>query len=724
MDAQPGALPLLQYALTELFANRRNGMMARHAYAEIGGVLGAMTRRAEDLFHALSPDQQAFSHQLFLRLVTLGEGVEDTRRRVGLSELQHLARGLGGTVEILSPVLDAFGNARLLTFDHDPATREPTVEVAHEALLRKWDRLRAWLDASRNDLRLQRLLAAAATDWENADHDESFLLHGARLSQYETWQQDTKLVLMPQERTFLEASLAAQTQKEQEEVTRYQRELEAAQQLATSEQQRAQVQAQAATRLRQRAYWLATAFLISAILGIFAWFARQQAVTNEALAERSSVVSQSLALASGAQAAKANNNNDLALSLAYAANQIADPPVFSQQVLYDVALQPGTVRQIEGGGGWRWAMDVYLKSHLVASGADDQIVIVWDYTTGKEIQRLVGQHTDSIGSVVFTPDGQYLLSGAYDDWMVLWDVQTGVPVRRMFNPTGDVNGLAISPDGRTALAGTELGVATYWDLQTGEQLGTWMHNPDVQVLPVTFRADGKLAATGAEDGSVILWDVLTQQPIRTLQVFEDVIFGLDFSPDGKRLAVSGKSDTIRLYEVETGQLVGTLSGLPDWVFDMDFSPDGTQLLVGMRDGAVMLWHVADQQLLLTMYGKEGRTLSVAFLDADTAISSTSTGDLRLWSLADDRLQQTLAVGDFLVSMAQSTDVQMVAFGLQGIIKLHDLSGKLLRQIEAGEGEVTALAFSPDGTMLLSATQGGPAHPFLISLRLWDVQTGV
>ena len=143
---QPGYLPLLQYALTELFEHRDGRMLTNEAYQSIGGVLGALGRRAEEVYDGLDKVGKEAARQLFLRLVTLGEGVEDTRRRVLRTELEGLIRdrdegeGDRGQYSVISNVIDVFGNARLLTFDRDPLTREPTVEVAHEALLREWRR--------------------------------------------------------------------------------------------------------------------------------------------------------------------------------------------------------------------------------------------------------------------------------------------------------------------------------------------------------------------------------------------------------------------------------------------------------------------------------------------------------------------------------------------------------------------------------------------------------
>ena len=131
-----------------------------------------------------------------------------------------------------------------------PVTRGPTIEVAHEALLREWKRLREWLAESRTDVRLQRLLAVAGHEWLEANRDEGFLLRGARLNQFEGWVVQTKVVLTRDERAYLEASLAARRARQAEEEARQLRELETAQQLAETEKQRAEEQSRSNFRLR------------------------------------------------------------------------------------------------------------------------------------------------------------------------------------------------------------------------------------------------------------------------------------------------------------------------------------------------------------------------------------------------------------------------------------------------------------------------------------------
>ncbi len=742
---QVGALPLMQYALTELFAARLAGVIRQRSYAEIGGVTGALERRAEEIYEGLSAEEQEATRQFFLRLVTLGEGVEDTRRRARMSELSQLAlessgqrenQGLHESAQLENVPISAghnpqsavelYAEARLLIFDRDPLTREPTVEVAHEALLREWGRLRAWLEESRDDVRLERLLAGSSIEWEEADRDEGYLLRGARLSQYEVWRQGTSVALTQNERDFLEASLAARRRREAEEAARSQRELETAQQLAETERMRAEEGEQAAHSLRKRALFLAGALVVAALLAAAAFFAWQQAGENAALAQRSALESQSLALASGAQAALADDDTDQALMLALAANDVADPPALARELLYEAAMTPGTQRRIETGGGWLWAMDVHPLTRRIASGGDDATVTISDMDSGKELMVLSGGHSDSLGDVVFAPDGERLLSGSYDDTLVLWDLTSGEVIRRMQNPTGDVNSLALSADGRMAVAGTEGGAATLWDMASGDLLSELVHNPDVQVILVAFSADGRLVASSAEDGSAVIWDVASREVLHSVQVLDGVLFGVAFSPDSQMLAAGGQDDTVRLYDVQSGEQIGELDGLTDWLFNLDFSEDGSQLLGASRDGSVMLWDIATQQLQHSFIGKDGRALDVHVVDENTAVSSSSSGTLRVWDLPDRRLREQIDSGDFLSSAAASSDDRLLALGLNQVIRLIDAaSGVVLADLPMPEGsnlverrgDVTALTFDATGEHLLAATDGG-------ELILWAVVDGL
>lgn len=217
---QSGGLPLFQYALTELFDRRIGDVLTAAAYEEMGGVKGAITRRAEDLFASFTPAEQVACTQLFLRLVTIGESEEWSRRRVPGSEITAIA---ADTVD-LRTVLDIFGRFRLLTFDRDAVSGSPTVEVAHEALLREWSRLQVWMEDGRDDLVRHAHFTTALAEWNDAGHEVDYLLSGQRLADYERWAGESTLLLSTPEQHFLDASVEHREHQKRSEAQRTARE--------------------------------------------------------------------------------------------------------------------------------------------------------------------------------------------------------------------------------------------------------------------------------------------------------------------------------------------------------------------------------------------------------------------------------------------------------------------------------------------------------------------
>ena len=201
---QPNALPLFQYALTELFDARSGGVLDLATYERIGGVRKAVARRAESLYSQLDAAEQEAARQLFLRIATVSDDIVG-RRRVPASELVLLDLD----VVALGNVIDAFARYRLLALDRDPATGSPTVEVADEALLSEWHRLRDWIDQHRDDLAKQASFIAAVNEWETSGRDPGFLLQGKRLDAYQTWAGSTQLRMTVTEQDFLTAAVAA-----------------------------------------------------------------------------------------------------------------------------------------------------------------------------------------------------------------------------------------------------------------------------------------------------------------------------------------------------------------------------------------------------------------------------------------------------------------------------------------------------------------------------------
>ena len=202
VGTEPGALPLLSHALLETWKRRQGRTLTLQGYHEAGGVKKAIAHTAESVYDKLSPAEQTIARNIFLRLTELGEGVQDTRRRVKMDELVQAKEQ-----EAVARVIKTLTDARLVTAEQDSA------EVAHEALIREWGTLRKWLDEDRESLRLHRHLTESATEWQRRGREAGELYRAARLKQTQEWMKGHSEELSQLEREFLKVSQNAKSRE-------------------------------------------------------------------------------------------------------------------------------------------------------------------------------------------------------------------------------------------------------------------------------------------------------------------------------------------------------------------------------------------------------------------------------------------------------------------------------------------------------------------------------
>ena len=480
---QPGALPLLQYALTELFERRNEDRLTLTAYQELGGITGALSARAERIFEATDHQGRRATKQTFLRLVTLGEGRQDTRRRVARSELD----ALDVERESIDIVVDTFGRHRLLTFDREPSTREPTVEIAHEALLSAWGRLRTWIDDAREDLRLERGLARAAAEWRGSDADQSFLMRGARLEQLETWAATTELAIGGPERAYLKASVDRRDREREEEERRRTRE--------------AQIERRSARRLRGLVAVFAAATLIAGSLTVVATNQSDRAGREADRAEREARIATARELAA-----------------ASVANLEVDPEL-------SVLLAIEAVEATRSSDGTALPeTEEALHRAVVAS-------------------RLELEVPELGGLLAWSPKGVFVTEGPENSGMIdIRDDETGESVLAFKAHDGDINDVAFSPDGSLLATTGDDGTLKVWNASTGRLISSVSADAGAfGVWGPSFSEDGSLVAAAWSDweetsGGVRVLDLSTDRVVSDVPIVGAIDTAL--SPDGKRLAVA------------------------------------------------------------------------------------------------------------------------------------------------------------------------------------------
>lgn len=719
VSQQSGALPLLQYALTELFDRREGHIIRLQTYHNIGGVLGALARRAEELYQSLDDSGQQAARQLMLRLVSTDEADRLTRRRI----TRDASHTVGIDEEVTETVIDWLGRSRLLTFDRDPITRAPTIEIAHESLIRAWARLRQWLEENKEDLRQQRRLSIAAEEWRLAGSDMSFLIRGSRLEQFEHWALGTRMALNQNESEFLQASIESRETRKAYEVAQQQREL----MLEKRSRDRLRILAgvlflatSGALGLSGVALTQSQAAQNNAATATFAqglaFSEAANAQTQAAIAGINETEARSLALAASSQIALNDGNGDLAVLLALQASRRTNLTQ-AQLALAAADYAPGTTRRLTGHIEAVTDVAMSADGQMVASSGRDGEVMLWDVVNGTIIKRLNG-HTDRVTSLVFSPNGQWLLTGSADHTARLWNIQTGEEIRTFVGHTDAVTAVGFSPGGRTLLTGSTDTTVRIWDTATGLERRR-LEGHSAGITAVVFSPDNQVVASTSQDRTVRLWSASTGRQLRVLEGHLDRITTVAFHPSGRQIASGGSDNTVRVWDVNSGEPLQTFSGHTDVVTRVAFAPDGRELLSTSWDGSMLMWDLGTGQQIYRFNGHEAAITSMVIsADGSRAVTGSEDKTVRVWELNTTAQLRSLS---FYVD--EVNQVVLHPNGRMALVSGNDTSfvlwdigtGLQVRRFFGHEDNVLSLQFSPDGTQVLSTGLDG-------AVILWDTET--
>jgi WD40 repeat protein/DNA-binding SARP family transcriptional activator len=693
---EPGGLPLLSTALLECWQHRQGRTLTLAGYAETGGVRGAVARLAERAFGRLDPGQQAAARRLLLRLAGPGEGDAVVGRRVPLAELdlEHDPD--------MGAALAALIEARLLT------TAEASVEVAHEALLRQWPRLRGWLEEDAHGRVLHRHLIRAAQDWQTGGRDPGELYRGARLAAALDWAREHSTELNALERSFLVHSRQAA-------------DLELAE-----ARRRAEREARGNRRLRGLLAGLA-AVLVAAVV------AAALAVVQEGRATRAALVADARGLRAQAVV---EADLDRSLLLAVQANRLDDSVDTRGALLASLLRSPQAIGVLRGDDRLLH-LAVSPDGRTLAAGDEAGRILLWDTSTRKPLPappplpKLDGE-PDSLHALLFSPDGRLLLTaGSFT--IHRWDLASHQAAGSfdILSISGDsgLSSMAVSRDGRRLAVGAG-GKVLWLDPKTWTQVAPplvayangWVNRVALSPDGTTLATMGNLDAGGS---SLVLWDLASRRRIRSFDADADADGALAFSPDGRTLAISGRGrGEILLLDSATGKHGRTLSGHTPGVGALRFSHDGTILASTSQDGTATTWDLATGRDRETLRGHTAAAIGVAFSPDDrTLYTASQDNSVIFWDLAGDRrLGRSFTAGRRVSSQSWSTSPQSFSNGGallarghdDGTVTLIDLARRapVGAPLRAHRGAIHALALRPDGKRLATAD----AHTAIV----WDL----
>lgn len=761
MSQQAGALPLLQYTLSQLYEKREGLTLTVKVFRDMKGISGALAQRAEEIYKDLTDVQKNVAKIVFPRLIRFG-AQSRTRQRIFLSEVYSL----DGANPAIREMINSFGENRLLTFDYDAITRFPTLEVAHEALINSWTTLKNWLDENEGALRLQERLASDAKQWHEQKQDESFLAAGTRLAQYTDIESHPIIALTKREGEFLNASMKAEELRRLKERRR--------QQLVMGLAVAMGVLAVVSGILAYMAYNAAN----EAVLARDAeTIARQAADENALIARQRELAASSLV----------NTENRPATALLLSLESLAISDNYEGRNALLMAMSANTNWRIAAyyNGHNDFIRDVAISddaSQLVTASRDGSI-IVWDANNREAIAHL-NAHTVPVNAVDIR--GGTIASADNSGNIFIWE--NGSVAHELSMGANQIGTLAFSPDGRLLAAANAVGQVNVWSTEDYSLLLDFAAHETNFIYSLVFAPDGNSFATGGADNRIKLWN-LEGELEGEFVGHSGAVTSLAFSPDGLYLGSGSVDMFVRVWNVaDRTQLWGTQTH-QSRITSLNFTDNGAFLISGDMDALVVIWNVAtgrranfffnlsrsevsslvtvgnrvfvagDNNALIEYYidyvprlGENIASLTGVNLMAVAAgqdeIAYAGTGDFSI-----HRGDETLAFhtgdvtglafsGDRLISVSVDRNAVLwgasptanlredalfsvavhgdtVALGLnRGTVELWSIAGNEWEYIASLSGHTnraSELAFSPDGTRLVSGSRDN-------SLIIWDVET--
>lgn len=698
LDAQPGALPLLQLTLEQLWLHRQDGCLTQESFARIGGVLGVLLAQADRVIDSFDPELAGPAQQLLLRMGSgFSTGGQPVRRRVSLASLRLPDEA---KQQRLNRALERLIHERLLIASSSPneqGQNEGTVEVAHDALLGKWPRLLSWVDKARPMLALRENLDR----WVLERRALKTLLTGSQLG----------YVLQ----------LAAEYP---EAVDADGREL-----LAESERTRA-----AEEELKLRG--LDTLRLLAARSVFAADYTR---ITTALLETRSQEVT--------------TIPGWLETSLDILHNQVlCTAEIEHGWGLCDARWSPdgqavvlagldGTALVWEAGSstlrriGAARGCPAYRASYspdgekLLAVYADGTACL-FDASSGEQLVELRG-HKQAIAAGAWSRDGRFVATGSDDQSARLFEVQTGKQVAVLSGARSAVMGVAISPDGqRVYTACAEGSISVYSREEKGKWSRTLLFESGSPLTTLAISADGTQLATGSADAGVRVHDLSDAGSPLELLGHEQSVTMVAFSPDGDRLISCSTDRTARVWSVRAERPPCLLLGHRMAVRSASFSRDGRRIVTACADGRARLWDATRSGLDHPRRIKARSPLPEGLLYKTDTLGSVSPdvvsadGRYRATVLDATSVQVTPpsecgapfpidAGPDPLTGLRFTPRGDRLLLIAEHRILLCDLQDRTLRWLSGHTYKITCLAISPDGERLITGAEDWTA-------RIWSL----
>jgi WD40 repeat protein len=356
----------------------------------------------------------------------------------------------------------------------------------------------------------------------------------------------------------------------------------------------------------------------------------------------------------------------------------------------------------------------------IATGDTSAEIYSWRIAD-RQLSLILKAHHHWIFSLAFSPDAQTLASASGDNTVKLWNTTTGQLIKTL-NHAEVVFCVVYRPDGQTIATVSNDRTVKLWNPLTGECLKTLQGHTD-RVCCVAYSRDGRLLASGGTDQTVKVWDTESGQLLCTLQGHTNQVRSVAFGRTCT-LASSSEDTTIKQWNIETEQCIRTLNGHTNWVTAIAFSADGQRLASASEDHTVKLWDADTGELLRTLRGHDNSVRTVAFHPQSRILASAGVGQaVRLWDGDTGQSLQTLqGYTNPVHCVVYSADGQkfVSCHGDKTIRVWDSKTQQVLQTLEGHTNLVRWLDIVP---------QGSTARQLLVScssdqtVRLWNINSG-
>ncbi len=359
----------------------------------------------------------------------------------------------------------------------------------------------------------------------------------------------------------------------------------------------------------------------------------------------------------------------------------------------------------------------------IASGHSDGFIRIWDIYRGTMVLEF-GQHATAmfsgatranVSAISYSPDGGRIASVGWDKTLRIWDTATGTQLRLVDASSASLHAVAFSPDGEAIATGGNDHLAKLWNAQTGSLIRQFTGHKNL-VSSIAFSPNGEQILTGAwqmtGDYPIRLWNRNSGVCVRTFGASGGApVYSVAFSPNADFI-VSGASDGARMWNPNTGSLVRNFAGHSSSVYSVACSPDGSHIMATDFHKLMLQWNTGDG-MLMNSHSFRGLGYFAGFMDDGERFMT----DNREWEIESGRQLVHHAQINATQRRTLSSDGSLLAVDSAGVVELWSRpSGTRLRTFSAHVYTIYALAFSPDGTRLIT---GDPAG----LVKVWNTSNG-